>query len=72
MYEQGYTVKRRVCPKCKHFVDGRGYTEDSVRLHPNDPKKWVIDQRNMRCGIGGFSVKLTATCNIFEFKDEDR
>jgi len=51
---QDYTRELKTCGNCAHFKC--------------DSEKWngYITERNLRCGIGGFKVHKTATCNEYK------
>jgi hypothetical protein len=70
MLEQNYRVKREVCKDCKYFEDGRSIKANSKILYPTQPSRWVRDDAGMRCGLGGFAVKPTATCDKFDRHEE--
>jgi hypothetical protein len=65
---QGYTTEQRTCKKCIHHTCSaklpawmRGhekYDVDGVR------EKHMI-QSDHRCAIGGFAVKMMASCSIW-------
>ena len=71
MQAQNYRVVREVCSKCKHFTTAGKLAEWAVKLWPNDPEKWKsrMVQTGKRCGIGDFSVKDSATCDLWESAD---
>ena len=59
--KQNYNAKpdRDMCSNCKYF------NSDMV------PSEWnpeYIQEKNLRCGIGEFAVKKTATCSDHKFK----
>lgn len=58
---QGYTTDPKNCGSCKHFQcdleEQKGYYY----------KPFYIE-RNKRCGLGGFAVKKTASCRLWEKK----
>lgn len=68
MLAQNYRVKREVCSECRHFTTKAEPAEWAVKLWPEDLAKQRdhLVYRGKRCGIGGFSVKSTATCNLFD------
>lgn len=73
MLAQNYRVEREVCSKCKHFLEAAEQPADwAQKLWPNNPEKWKTRTIKLgkRCGIGGFSVKDTATCDFWKPKDE--
>lgn len=49
---------RGMCSNCKH------YTSNHIA---NGWLKAYIQEKNIRCGIGGFTIKKTATCSSHEF-----
>lgn len=57
---QGYEAKpaARTCGNCAHFASDKvervGYMGGIF-----------IDEKNIRCGLGGFAVKKMAVCNLF-------
>lgn len=62
--EQGYTAgpSRAICSNCDH------YTSKMVTIE-GAWSTWT-EEKNKRCGLGGFAVKKTATCNMFTPKGE--
>jgi hypothetical protein len=65
MLEQNYRVKREVCSSCRHFQYQRQPPDWALKLYPDDParlKASAVDV-GLRCGLGGFPVKRTGTCN---------
>jgi hypothetical protein len=64
--QQGYDPKPKqsVCQNCEH------YQSDFVTQTANWGKDWT-EEKNKRCGIGGFAVKKTATCKKFSLRVED-
>ena len=58
---QGYDEKPipSVCSRCEHFR-----SDDTVML---DYGGW-IKESNLRCAIGGFAVRKTATCKEWRLK----
>ena len=62
--KQGYVAKAvpRICSTCKQF------TFDHVQMAPPSiyrKEGWWVD-KNLRCSIGGFAVKKTGTCDLYE------
>lgn len=60
---QGYNPKPipRICANCAH------YRSESAKKYVGTA--WESEfESNKRCGTGGFAVKKTATCNIFQPK----
>jgi len=61
--KQGYVPKAipQTCGNCAHFmsdkVEREGYFGGSY-----------VDEKSMRCGIGGFAVKKMGTCNEWKRK----
>ena len=49
---QGYTTRKRDCGRCRHFRFKYG-----TDYHDRKVMKMI------RCGIGGFKVMLTGTCD---------
>lgn len=60
---QGYVAKPvpHTCVNCKHYT-----SEITVVEH-----RWgsYENETDIRCGIGGFAIKKTATCKLFEGKE---
>ena len=56
------------CANCKHLIqDFFYYTLDGVIIEGKnpDPGKYARTySNNVRCGVGGFAVNKTATCEI--------
>lgn len=73
MEAQGYQVIRKTCSRCKHFLTKGEPAEWVVKLWPNDPEKWKSRRvhKGKRCGVGGFSVKDSGACNLWEALDDD-
>lgn len=67
MLAQNYRVRREVCSECQHFLSHAEPAEWAVKLWPEEPErqKQHMIQRGKRCAIGGFSVKNTATCDLW-------
>jgi hypothetical protein len=65
MVAQNYRVRREVCSSCRHFVDPKLPAERLAKLYPDDFKRQMagLSTAGLRCGIGWFSVKPTATCD---------
>ena len=57
---QGYNENPipRTCGNCAK------YESEFVDLSP--PYQQYMQEKNKRCGLGGFAVKKTATCDKFE------
>jgi len=58
---QGYDPKPEpaVCSKCKHFT-----SERTERIGWDS--RTYVDEKKLRCGIGGFAIKKMGSCNLFE------
>ena len=53
--QQGYRQHGKACGSCIH----RSFTEKA--------DEWLfIHEKNNRCAIGGFAVKKSAVCNLWE------
>lgn len=68
--KQNYCAKPapRSCANCKHLThDFYHFDENYVRVEGKNPdtRKYARPtySENLRCGIGGFAVKKTATCD---------
>jgi hypothetical protein len=72
---QGYTTNVRNCANCASLKfdkllpawmlevnQERGDDQYTAEKHGSE--------KNVRCGIGGFKIKKTATCNQWEAKSE--
>ena len=57
--EMGYTPKpiQKMCSNCSHFSSVFEKTEYGY-----------MQEKELRCSIGGFAVKKQGNCNIHEFK----
>ena len=55
---QGYELKPvfAICSNCKHFKSDKIINEWNYE-----------DEKNIRCELGGFAVKKTATCKMHQF-----
>lgn len=64
---QNYILKPipRTCNTCKNFEF------DHIQVHP--PTQWKKDgwweDKNLRCSIGEFAVKKTATCDLYDARE---
>ena len=56
---QGYTKKPQQCNSCKH------YKSDVIKMPSGGYFSAYKIEKNKRCGIGGFAVQSTASCNLF-------
>lgn len=64
--KQGYTPKAipQTCQNCSQFLFDRVQTQQPTAHNPAG--YW--EDKNQRCGIGGFAVKKMGTCNEFTGK----
>lgn len=73
--EQGYLAKSNTCSNCGHFQSDvilPAWCVETNKIHEARGAKphYVLGEthggveRNMRCSVGGFAVKKSATCNI--------
>lgn len=71
MERQHYRVTRETCSRCKHFTTADKPAAWAVKMWPNDPEKWKdrMVHTGKRCGLGDFSVKDSATCDLWEPPD---
>jgi hypothetical protein len=62
--KQGYDKKpkSRVCSNCRHYM--------SDFITQKNLYGDYEEEKNKRCGLGGFAVKKTATCNEFKKVDD--
>jgi hypothetical protein len=63
--KQNYVPKAvpRTCSTCKNFLF------DHVQVispHRYMPPNGYWDDKNLRCGLGGFAVKKMGTCDCYE------
>lgn len=58
---QGYRLSAATCRTCKHFAS------DIAKLRGTYGGQYT-EEKNKRCGLGGFAVKVTATCLKWEEK----
>jgi len=56
---QGYTKKPMQCNNCAH------YTSEMVDLPAGNWGKAYQVEKNKRCGIGGFAVQSSASCELY-------
>lgn len=67
---QGYTTAVRNCGNCANLTSERALPAWMVRDNeersrigmPPYPVETFGVEKNLRCGIGGFTIKKTATC----------
>ena len=59
--EQGYIAIPKVCMNCIQY-------ESEIIEYRGEFGGVYRNEKNKRCGIGGFAVKKTATCNEFKLK----
>lgn len=50
--QQGYRTKPDTCANCAHYTS---------KIEVNS--YWEVESERRRCGLGGFAVNKTATCN---------
>lgn len=72
---QGYTTEMRTCATCAHYkseiapppwISEEKAKSPDVSCHTKyEIEHWGVEKKK-RCGIGGFAVKKTATCNLYE------
>jgi hypothetical protein len=62
---QGYVAKAvpRTCANCAKFLS------DKVQKTSEWMKTTWVEEKNLRCGIGGFAVKKNGTCNLYSVKE---
>jgi hypothetical protein len=65
--QQGYVPKAvpQTCGNCAHFLS------DFIRQPPafGSPNGWE-EEKNLRCGIGGFAVKKMGACMVWQAKEQ--
>jgi len=54
------TMDKRQCYNCGRYLSDK--TEQ--RNYGGEPSGYIIE-KNLRCSIGGFAIKKTATCDIW-------
>lgn len=69
---QGYTTSVRNCGNCAHMTSERGLPEwmredNADRANRGLSPCYTVEaygiEKNLRCGIGDFAIKKTATCS---------
>lgn len=75
---QGYTEERKTCATCRHqqfdlvmpaWVEQ--YNKDALAQGREAPYgDAFLQKKKVRCGIGNFKIKVTATCARWEACDE--
>lgn len=62
--KQGYIAKPipNICSKCEHFL----ITIETATGYYG----YYTKEKDLRCALGGFAVKKTATCNEFKIKEQ--
>lgn len=65
-FAQGYRNDPNCCQRCEHF--SKTVVEKTYEAY-GGLKTWTED-KNMRCGIGGFAVKKMAVCDRFILRDD--
>lgn len=65
---QGYDDKPtpRNCGNCTNF------RSDSVHMGNSWNPAGYWEEKNLRCGLGGFAVKKRGICNKFDMKEQDK
>lgn len=66
---QGYTEKSGTCATCTHQINEQSLPEWMIgnQNYDTDARRdnyMVV--KNRRCGIGGFAIKQSATCQRYE------
>lgn len=60
--EQGYVKSPRSCGTCTHYK--------FEAVHKNTEYHGIIvEEKNKRCGIGGFAVQVSSSCHKYERKE---
>jgi hypothetical protein len=59
---QNYRKQPMCCQCCAHFSMDRVKVKKTWLTNP------VLEDKNLRCGVGGFAVQKTASCDRFELK----
>lgn len=62
--EQNYSRELNTCSNCKHYQSE--YVEKRYEAF-SGTQTWV-EEKNKRCGIGGFAVNKMATCNLHDLR----
>ncbi len=57
---QNYTPKasQAYCSNCQHYA-----SDKEVKMNAWSKTEW-IDEKNIRCGIGGFAIKKQGVCDL--------
>ena len=71
---QGYTTAANNCGNCTHMTSERALPAWMVRDSEERSRIGMLPypvetfgvERNLRCGIGGFAIKKTATCSKYK------
>lgn len=71
---QNYRVPREVCGNCTHFRCNREPPEWAVKFYANDPARQaaVAIDKGLRCALGQFPVKRSATCDEWALKVQEK
>jgi hypothetical protein len=76
--KQNYCSKpiSKTCANCKYFTQTfYHYSKDGIRVEgKNQDERSYANPTysdNLRCGIGGFAIKKTATCDNMEYVDDE-
>jgi hypothetical protein len=64
---QGYRTTQQNCGSCAHMTSER-VMPTWMRADGYAVKDEYLQEKNHRCGIGGFAIKKTATCTRWEIK----
>jgi len=59
---QGYTKKPQQCNNCAN------YKSDMAEVPANHWRGMYLTEKNKRCGLGGFAVQSSASCNLYKSK----
>lgn len=78
--KQNYQEKPVVakCSNCRHLLQDLHHFRSGVRIEGENPDTRLYQtgyggptySDNLRCGIGGFAVKKTATCDRISIKEK--
>ena len=68
---QGYTTTPKNCGNCKSYTskfEYPGWVKTSEDKKQFDENGYFKNEKEIRCGQGGFKVKKTAVCDLHEMK----
>lgn len=79
--DQGYRVHSNTCGNCGQFqsevvLPAWCVNENVLREETGGPPFYILSEthggieRNLRCSVGGFAVKKTATCDQHVLKEK--